>query len=146
MTHDELRQLVPIFALDALEGDEELEVRSHLEACPICRDALDAHMRAAGNLALLVEPVQPPAALRRRLLEAVAESGQAERADPHPKVARLPRRMVRWEQAVAVLLAAAVLALGVFSYSLAQRLSERNRQLARQAEVIAGLSSPLIVT
>jgi len=146
MTHDELRKLVPIYALDALEGDEELEVQSHLEVCPICRDALDAHMRAAGNLALFVDPAPPPADLRRRLLEAVAGSGQAEPADPRPSVAPRPRRVVRWEQVVAVLSAAAVLALGVFSYSLAHRLSERNRQLARQDQVIAGLGSPLILT
>ena len=41
MNHDELRDLVPIYALDALGGDEELEVRSHLEACQPCRLLLD---------------------------------------------------------------------------------------------------------
>src|SRR2546430_16493771 len=101
MTHDELRQLVPIYALDGLEGDEGLEVQSHLEVCPICREALDAHVQAAGNLAFFVEPVQPPADLRRRLLEAVAGSGQAEPADPPLNVARHPLREVRWEQVVA---------------------------------------------
>jgi hypothetical protein len=146
MTHDELRRLVPIYALDALEGDEELEVRSHLEVCPICRDALEAHVQAAGTLALAVEPVQPPPDMRRRLLEAVTETEQADPAGPRPAAARRPRRVVRWEQVVAIFSAAAVLALGVFTYSLAQRLSTRDRQLARQNQVIVGLSSPLILT
>src|SRR2546422_11619537 len=109
MTHDELRQLVPIYALDALEGDEELEVRSHVDICPICRDALDAHVQAAGNLALFVEPVQPPPDLHRRLLEAMAGNGQAEPAEPHPNVAGRPLRVVRWERIEAGLPAAPLL-------------------------------------
>src|SRR2546428_7924715 len=145
MTHDELRQLVPIYALDALEGDEELEVRSHLDVCPICRDALDAHVQAAGNLALFVEPVQPPPDLRRRLLEAMAGSGQAEPAEPRPNVTGRPLRVVRWERFVAVLSAPPRPGLGGFSYSPAPRPSERDRQLARREQVIARLSSPLIL-
>ena len=42
MTHDELRKLVPIYALDALEGDEELEVR--LSNCLLL--LLEAEMKA----------------------------------------------------------------------------------------------------
>src|SRR3989442_8472154 len=144
MTHDELRQLVPIYALDALEGDEELEVRSHLDVCPICRDALDAHVQAAGNLALFVEPVQPPPDLRRRLLEAMAGSGQAEPAEPRPNVAGRPLRVVRWERFVAVLSAAPPLAPGVFSYSLAHRPSERARPPPPRGPGIARPRSPLI--
>jgi anti-sigma-K factor RskA len=53
---------------------------------------------------------------------------------------------MRWEQIVAALSAAAVLVLGLFSYSLARRLDDRNRALALQDRMIAGISSPLAVT
>src|SRR3977135_1153517 len=83
MTHDELRELVPIFALDALDGDEELEVRSHLEACQPCRMLLESHVQAAASLALAAEPVTPPAALRSRLMTAVAAPPPAPAFAPH---------------------------------------------------------------
>ena len=74
MNHDELRDLVPIYALDALGGDEELEVRSHVEACEPCRLLLESHLDAAAGLALAAESVTPPADLRSRLMAAVAAS------------------------------------------------------------------------
>src|SRR5256885_591496 len=82
MNHDELRDLVPIYALDALGGDEELEVRSHVEACEPCRLLLESHLDAAAGLALAAESVTPPADLRSRLMAAVAAS---------PQEASLPR-------------------------------------------------------
>src|SRR3977135_202563 len=109
MTHDELRELVPIFALDALDGDEELEVRSHLEACQPCRLLLESHVQAAASLALAAEPVTPPAALRSRLMTAVASTPQAPPSTP--AVPLRPHRPVTWERLSAIVAVAAVLVL-----------------------------------
>src|SRR5882757_9262889 len=96
MTHDELRELVPIYALDVLDGDEELEVRSHLEACQPCRMLLESHVQAAASLALIAEPVTPPPALRARLMTAVASSPQAPPVPP--AVPLRPGRQVTWQR------------------------------------------------
>src|ERR1700704_2952098 len=110
MTHDEIRDLVPIYALDALDGDEELEVRSHLEACQPCRLLLESHVQAAASLALAAEPVTPPAALRSRLMTAVASSSQAPPVTP--AVPLRPRRQVTWQRVSALVAVAALLAMG----------------------------------
>src|SRR2546423_1670877 len=49
MTHDELRDLIPIYALDALEGVEELEIRSDLEACQACPLATAVPLTGTGS-------------------------------------------------------------------------------------------------
>jgi hypothetical protein len=157
VTHDEIRELVPIYALDALEGDEERRVRDHLQSCPPCQAALETHRLAVGAFALVAEPVRPPDALRRRLMQAIGDSAQLEPAGviapatvPAPGAVRRDktgsRPWLRWQRAAAVLGAAAVLALGVFSYSLSRRLAERDRVIAQENQFISRLSSPLLDT
>jgi hypothetical protein len=141
MTHDELRELVPIYALDALDGDEELEVRSHLEACQPCRMLLESHVQAAASLALIAEPVTPPAALRARLMTAVASSPQAPPVPP--AVPLRPGRQVTWQRLSALVAVAALLALGAFSYRQTRHLHEQERRLAVQGEIFQALASPL---
>jgi anti-sigma-K factor RskA len=141
MTHDEVRDLVPIYALDALDGDEELEVRSHLEACQPCRMLLESHVQAAASLALAAEPVTPPAALRSRLMTAVASTPQA---PPLPPALPLrPRRSVTWERLSALVAVAALIVLGGFSYRQTRHLHDQERKLAAQNEIFQALASPL---
>src|SRR5437588_5310662 len=141
MNHDELRDLVPIYALDALGGDEELEVRSHLEACQPCRLLLDSHLQAAAALALAARPVTPPADLRSRLMTAVAASPQAPPLPP-----TVPLRSVRsmtWQRVSALVAVAALLAMGVFSYRQTRHLHEEERRLDAQGAIFQALASPL---
>ena len=141
MTHDEVRDLVPIYALDALDGDEELEVRSHLEACQPCRMLLESHVQAAASLALASEPVTPPAALRSRLMTAVASTPQA--SPLPPAVPLRPRPPVTWERLSALVAVAALIVLGAFSYRQTRHLHDQERQLATQNEIFQALASPL---
>jgi anti-sigma-K factor RskA len=141
MTHDELRDLVPIYALDALDGDEELEVRSHLEACQPCRMLLESHVQAAASLALTAEPVTPPAALRSRLMTAVASTPQA--SPLPPAVPLRPRPPVTWERLSALVAVAALIVLGAFSYRQTRHLHDQARKLAAQNEIFQALASPL---
>jgi hypothetical protein len=141
MNHDELRDLVPIYALDALGGDEELEVRSHLEACQPCRLLLESHMQAAAALALAAQPVTPPADLRNRLMTAVAASTRAPSLPP-----AIPLRSLRsetWQRVSALVAVAALLALGAFSYRQTRNLHEQQRRLAVQGAIFQALASPL---
>src|SRR3989475_8117758 len=141
MNHDELRDLVPIYAPDALGGDEELEVRSHLEACQPCRMLLDSHMQAAAVLALAAEPVTPPADLRSRLMAAVAASPQAPSVPPEVRLR--PLRSVTWQRVSALVAVAALLAMGAFSYRQTRHLHEQERRLAAQGTIFQALASPL---
>src|SRR5260370_36232715 len=141
MNHDELRDLIPIYALDALGGDEELEVRSHLEACQPCRLLLESHIQAAAALALAAPPVTPPADLRNRLMRAVPASPQAPSLPPAVPLRSL--RSVTWQRVSALVAVAALLALGAFSYRQTRNLHEQERRLAAQGAIFRALASPL---
>src|SRR2546423_3001209 len=128
MNHAELRDLVPIYALDALGGDEELEVRSHLEACQPCRLLLESHIQAAGALALAAEPVTPPPDLRNRLMTAVTSSPQPPSLPPAVPLRSL--RSATWQRATAHVAVAAPLALLAFTYPQPRHLHQQELRLA----------------
>jgi Anti-sigma-K factor rskA, C-terminal/Putative zinc-finger len=142
MNHDELRELVPIYALDALDGDEELEVRSHVETCEACRLLLDAHVQAAAGLALAADPVAAPAALRSRLMTAVASTPQSSPVPPPVPDLGL-RRSMTWQRVSAIVGVAALVVLGAFSYRQTRHLHEQERKLAAQGKIFQALASPL---
>lgn len=142
MTHDELREMVPIYALDALAGDEELEVQVHLETCVPCRTLLEAHVQTASALALTAEPIAPPPALRQRLMDAAAKTPQAApilrpaAREPHP-------RPFGWRRLSAIVAVAALIALGALAYHQSRLLDQRNKTLAAQTRFLHTLSNPL---
>src|SRR3982750_1950341 len=74
--HEDLEELVPLLAIDALTADEELSVRAHVEGCSRCATLLREHLETAGDLALLTEPVAPPPGLRDRLMARIATEPQ----------------------------------------------------------------------
>lgn len=82
LTCDEARDLVPGFVLGALEAAEMVAVHAHLTECP------EAHAEAlefgglVGSLARSIEPVEPPAGLRSRILRAAAAEPVAPGAEP----------------------------------------------------------------
>src|SRR4051812_14280845 len=84
MDCDTVRDLAPLFVLDALEPDEAAAVRAHLAECEDAHAELQELAEAAGSMSLAVEPVEPPAALKPRLL-AAAEADLRE--GRHPSVA-----------------------------------------------------------
>ena len=72
LTCDDVRDLAPLFATDALDVEEMAAVRAHLADCPDAHDELLAFGEAATTLLETVEPVEPPPALKSRLLAAAA--------------------------------------------------------------------------
>lgn len=88
----EFQELAAVVALDAADPEDARRVEEHADACPTCRAWLDEMRLAAAGLGVLVPQVEPPAALRARVLEAV-------RAEPRPLT--LFRRLVpsgRWRR------------------------------------------------
>lgn len=74
---DEVPELIPAYALQALPRAEQTMVEEHVPKCPDCRTLLADHQALAEGLLYTAPPVAAPphleADLRRRLAEARAK-------------------------------------------------------------------------
>jgi anti-sigma-K factor RskA len=130
------------YALGALEPDEVVRFKAHLDECAICRDELAAFEQVAGALPMAAPQYPAPRALRRRVLgqiHAEAKETAARRAPARPSV---PRFRPAWAGALAgavAVAAAVVIAVGtggsgthVYAASLGQarvRVSDGHAEL-----------------
>ncbi|SDH11861.1 anti-sigma factor domain-containing protein [Pseudonocardia oroxyli] len=64
------------WALHVLEPDEEHRVAAHLPTCPTCRAVVAETQETLAALGAGVEPEEPPAGLRSRILEEAARTPQ----------------------------------------------------------------------
>ena len=71
MTHSEIRESLGAYALNALEPDEMVAVHAHLSTCSACKNEARALEDVQNTLAFLVEEMEPPPALRTRLMNVV---------------------------------------------------------------------------
>ena len=153
LTCAEAEELAALCVLDMLTAEEAAPVHAHLAACDQPHTDIARAAEAAGALALSVEPVQPPAALRDRLMSAVATTAQvpdrldvAGPADPSRVVPfERPERATRPSRAVWIgLAAAAVLALllGGWNLSRQRQVSDADQQLALVRQAVAAASDP----
>ena len=77
MTHDEIRESLGAYALDALSPEERATVEAHLRTCAECAEEVEELLLTGDRLALLAEERDPPPGLRMRLL-AIVEQEAAE--------------------------------------------------------------------
>jgi anti-sigma-K factor RskA len=108
MTPDHDRQEdVGAYVLGALEEQEAAEFERHMATCHDCRDEADRLRGAVNAVARSVEPLQPPKALKKALLEtagAQGPDGAEERAPRKRSPLRvLLRPEVAWISAVLLL-------------------------------------------
>ncbi|MGH7424674.1 MAG: anti-sigma factor domain-containing protein [Candidatus Methylomirabilales bacterium] len=140
MTHDELRDLLALYAMNAVSPSDEMELRAHLGACGDCTAVVWEHLDTAGELALAAAPVPPPEYLRDRILSAAAATEQSE---PAASVVSARGLRLRWLGLAAGLAAVALLLLtGTLSVVLAGRLGDRDRQIVRERQIVALVISP----
>lgn len=59
-----------LYATDVLRGSERRSFESHLSDCELCQTNLAQLCEDAAALAFAIEPVEPPPALRGRILAA----------------------------------------------------------------------------
>lgn len=85
--HRRLAELLPSYALGALEGDERAEVEEHLEACAQCAAELAAWRGTTERLADATPAVAPSPNARARVLAAVAPGAAAAAGEPGPRPA-----------------------------------------------------------
>lgn len=137
MDNDTLHDLTAAYALDALEPDDARAYEQHLAGCERCQDELASLAAAAGSLAYAVLPVEPPPALRARILQAAHE----ERPDVVPFRPRV--RVSRPLAAVAAVAACAAVGLGVWNVLLHNDLN--NAQEALRGVPLTGASGSVVV-
>ena len=110
---DRFRELAPLYALGALDGEDLAAFEAHVAGCADCRAEVAAYAEVAGRVGASVPPVPPPAALRARVLAAAAAPAAQARptGDVRPAAVTAIRRPARrWPVGLA---AAAALVLGV---------------------------------
>ena len=123
MTHDELRDLSGGYALGALDEADRRAFEAHLPTCPDCAEEVRAFATVASGLALAVPQVDPPVALRDRVLRAAVASDSPMEGTESPR---------SWRGALVFLSTAAALvalALGLYAASLNQRIRVLEEEL-----------------
>src|SRR5687768_5638169 len=90
--HQDIFETLGAYALGAVPDGERARVAAHLEDCPICAEDATSLMRAASNLVADVPVLDPPPALRDRIM-AVVESEAALLQATSPEPARQRRRI-----------------------------------------------------
>jgi anti-sigma-K factor RskA len=120
-----VEELLPAYAIDALEEDETVRVSEHLAGCLACRAELTAYQAVADSLALAAPDAEPPADLKQRLMTRVQPSR------PLAPARLAPQR--RWWQSWASLTRKAMPAWGVISVVLVVALGIGNLVLWQRA-------------
>lgn len=71
------QDLLPAYALGALEPPNVEAVEAHVALCPQCAPVAAGYLRATAALALVAPPTEPPPDLRSRVLQWAAQTPQA---------------------------------------------------------------------
>jgi anti-sigma-K factor RskA len=116
---DQFADDLPLYALDALEGEERVAIEKHLRDCSECRSEVEQLQKDLALLALSASgPISPPRC-RERLIAAIAN-------EPRQLRTRV-RKRTGWLNALALAAAAAAIVFIVF---LARQNNHLQEQLA----------------
>jgi anti-sigma-K factor RskA len=129
VTHEEIREALAAYALDALDAEARRTVETHLHTCAECAAEVEALRGAAAALAVGVPPTEPSPGLRDRVMAAVRDE----------RTGAGVRRL--WVAGLAAAAALAVVFAGL-SLALYRELVAQRAELARQGQLIAMLGSP----
>ncbi|MCB0026845.1 MAG: anti-sigma factor [Anaerolineales bacterium] len=139
LTHDEIREILPDYALSLLDQSERAQVVAHLAGCPSCRAELADYTTVVDKLPLAAPIVDPSPALKARLRQRIAPEQQ-------PAAVSWWERLfgrsapARWQPVLG--LAALVLLLSVVIWQLAGR--DANSQITLSPTEVAPAASGLI--
>jgi hypothetical protein len=142
-THDEIRDLLGVYALDAVDDDERDLVRDHLAGCAQCRAEVQEHQEVATYLAH--GGSDAPDGLWERIADTLEEAPPTLRLVPAAGVPPQGRRRTRsWSLVAAAAAAAVVGVLGVQLSRQADRIDELEVALDEPLEVAfaAALADP----
>lgn len=140
MDHDRILELVPLYALDALEADESREVESHLETCQVCVAELDLHQSVTAGF---VADESAPSHVWDRIGAEIAEP-DASLSVTHLDERRQPRnRRIMWLTSVAAVAALILGAVVIFQAVAMNELSGPDGVVAA-AEAAAELPGAIV--
>ena len=110
------------YLLDALPGDEARRFELHLDGCPRCQERAQWLRGSVEMLPAAVEQVEPPPALRKRLLKTVNAEAEMEAhaAQPRPRATRRRswRELFAIPRPVLAMTAVLLAAVAVGAYAL----------------------------
>jgi anti-sigma factor RsiW len=137
MNHSEA-DMVGAYALDALSPAEEATFEAHLATCAECQAELAELRQVTDVLPLALQPQEPSAALRGRILAAIEEP---ERRQLTALSGGAPRRLTFRPSALVGLAAAVViLALGAWNIQLLRSNHQKDTTIAFQRQVTTALA------
>lgn len=129
--HEEFAAAAAAYAIGALDTEERRLFEAHLAGCPDCQAEVAAFRRVAAGVALGVEPVAPPAALKTKILTRATGQPSIERPAP----AAPPRISSSWlAAAAAVLLAIAAGVYGAYQHALVVTLLQTQAAMSGQQQ------------
>lgn len=137
LTHDEIRELLAAYALDAVDGDEAETIELHLRDCPRCRAEVADHRATAGALATGHEPA--PAHLWDSIASTLEEAPPIELARVLPM--RTSRGRRAWQVAVASVAAAAIAVVGVRVVEQGDQINRMQSALEDRTVLAAALAA-----
>jgi anti-sigma-K factor RskA len=143
MDHEEIKQLLPLHALDQLGPDEASIVDDHLRTCDDCAAELQAYRDTAAAIPLADEPATPHDRIWARLEARLAAEGQPSVADTLSRpastatgrVRRPAARATGWRIATG-LAAAAAIVIALYAASLTSQLHQQDATVRAQVAVL----------
>jgi len=144
LSPEEITDLLPAYALDAVDDDERAAIDEYLARTPEARDDVAEFQAAASLLAHAGGP--PPEGVWERLESIIAESPPPLRVVPPPDVigpprpAARPRREFRWQWVAAAAAALALVFAGLWIFDGAgdHSVTRDTAELARAAQDAPG--------
>jgi len=109
MDHDQVLELVPLYALDALDEVEAREVEAHVATCDSCASALGIHHTVSASL-IVDEP--PPSAVWERIAGEIVDPDADNVIDLGQE--RQQKTRITWLTAVAAIAALLLGAVAIF--------------------------------
>ena len=138
---EELADLLPGQALDALEASERELVAAHAARCADCARQQRELIEVASQLALALPQVEPPTTLGARILD----EARRERAPERSLTSAQPGRasgfwtlLQRWSAGLSLAALAVALAALLWGANLHQQLGQSQRQLAETSAQLQG--------
>lgn len=130
---EEVREALPLLALDVLDVDERDALEDHLATCPACAEEAAAYGEVAAALALALPQSDPSSALKDRVLRAAMRPRALPLSEDGRRAPTPLRGLRRWGMNLSSLVAA--LALLVAAGSTFWALSLRAEVQAQQARI-----------
>jgi len=160
VNHDQIKELLSLYALGTLDRDSAEQVQAHLaKGCAKCGALFQQFQSTTNLLPYSLAPKAPPASFKARLMTAITDPAAAGvKADPDPlaRTIRLERpapRQQRWTRpspALAATLGALLLGVGTYAAYLQTTLdaerkaaSQNNSTLSKTAQRLADLTQQI---